>query len=240
MNEKKTIYFKLSTIIYLLAILILVIALCILSYKLYFKNDTNTNNLNNISSPNNIVSNNTSFDINISTNTTSTSLEPDNIDKIAISKYTDYLTKYYMVSYAPIELLEDLGLYKQDFSPFKYEKDSKGNPTQYIITNVKFSDFREKMLSIMSENLFKENFLKENFVAYKNVNGYVYVIDGGATGVSFKLSDLKLESKKDNIYNYTAKITYYNVDESIQDVAKAKFSLIKVNNYYVINSSDIK
>ena len=123
------------------------------------------------------------------TNTNTTKNFTDDEIKNAIQ---EYLYIYGIYTGVPSELLDHLG-----FKDFRI-----GNSVDnYYKTNIKYSEYKDKMLNYMTEKWFKDNFTR----FYKNIDGYLYCFDGGGDGLYFKVKDITLKGDYSDL-NYIAKV----------------------------------
>ncbi len=86
----------------------------------------------------------------------------------------------------------------------------------YIKTNIEYKDFKNKMLQYMNKDLFEKHFS----YGYKNVNGKLYVFDGGGTGIKMDISGIELISSDENGYKYKVEGIEYPPEEGMNFVAE--------------------
>lgn len=124
-------------------------------------------------------------------------------------------------------LTTGLGIVKDndiDYSKRTYE---------YLVnTNIKYEVFKNTMLQYVTDELFKEKFAD----AYKNINGVLWVMDIGATGITYKIQDFKLVSSQNGVSVYNASCLYYPPDNGQKINVKAAFK--KVNGKLVVSSCE--
>lgn len=98
-------------------------------------------------------------------------------------------------------------------------------------TNVKYSEFKEKMLNYVTEEWFENSFTE----LYKNINGYLYFNDGGASGLSSKIQNI---TKKENgKYIAEVKILPYGEEEGAY-LKTIEFNISNYNDKCVISYCD--
>lgn len=104
---------------------------------------------------------------------------------------------------------------------------------EYLVnTNIKYEVFKNTMLQYVTDELFKEKFAD----AYKNINGVLWVMDIGATGITYKIQDFKLVSLQNGVSVYNASCLYYPPDNGQKINVKAAFK--KVNGKLVVSSCE--
>ncbi len=104
---------------------------------------------------------------------------------------------------------------------------------EYLVnTNIKYELFKNTMLQYVTDELFKEKFAD----AYKNINGVLWVMDIGATGITYKIQDFKLVSLQNGVSVYNASCLYYPPDNGQKINVKAAFK--KVNGKLVVSSCE--
>ena len=98
-------------------------------------------------------------------------------------------------------------------------------------TNIKYNDYKEKLLRYMSLNCF-EKFSSTSFV---EKDGYLYTIPGGASGYSFDIYDAKLKEQDDKCSVYIVKAVFLGpADEpGYKDI---EATIVKENERYVLDS----
>jgi hypothetical protein len=84
-------------------------------------------------------------------------------------------------SNGPAALLGYLGIVK-DFKIYEDEIITI-KPTSYKKTNVKYADYKNKLLTYMSQKRMEEYYLGDGLCTEKD--GYLYICDAGASGYSF-------------------------------------------------------
>ena len=123
---------------------------------------------------------------------------------------------------SPAALLEKLDL---------LDNISNNNITSdgYIKTDIKYSEYKNKLLNYMSEGCFNENFTS----LYKNENGLLCYFDGGATGVETKVDSVELKSNTEN--TYVASVYDINLDDS-KNYYSVEFTIDNKNGKCIIAS----
>lgn len=127
---------------------------------------------------------------------------------------------------SPIEALtiEEIGLID------RYSEISGGDSIDkegYRSSNINYKDFKNKMLQYMTEELFNE------VGGYKNVNGKLYIFDGGATGIGFDIKEISLISSNENNYKYSIKAIEYPPEEGINCIGEVELQKNKEGKYVV-------
>lgn len=102
----------------------------------------------------------------------------------------------------------------------------------YIKTNIKYSDYKAKMLNYMTEQWFENNFTK----SFKNVNGYLYYFDGGATGLEYEVKSITIKGDYSDL-NYIANVDNIHLDDS-RDQLNIEFHIENYNGKCVISYCD--
>ena len=75
----------------------------------------------------------------------------------------------------------------------------------FVRTDVSYFDFKNTILNYVTEDWFKdENGLNGDFY-FKNIDGYLYYRDGGATGLNFEVDSVELKGDYSNI-SYIGKV----------------------------------
>ena len=127
---------------------------------------------------------------------------------------------------SPIEALaiEEIGLIdRYSEIPGGDKVDKEG----YRSSNINYGEFKNKMLQYMTEELFNE------LGGYKNVNGKLYMFDGGATGIAFDIKEISLISSNENSYKYSIRAIEYPPDEGINCVGEIELQKNKNGKYVV-------
>ncbi len=104
----------------------------------------------------------------------------------------------------------------------------------YIKTSVSYNDFREKMLTCMSEKEYtkfiNEGYDKPNF---KNINGILYVNNTGASGDYWEVDSIK----KIDSNTYNGK-TFWIFEEVTREETHFEFTIAESNGKCVIDSCE--
>ena len=108
--------------------------------------------------------------------------------------------------------------------------DNTSNVDNYLKTNIKYVDFKNEMLKYMTEELFA------TFIYYKDINGTLYVFDGGATGIEYSDVELELNNQKENTYEYNVKTLRHPPEEG--ERVSYKMTLKYVNDNYVVSGME--
>ena len=239
MEEKREIKVGLSTFFLLLAIIVIVV-MAFFMYKLY-NNVENANNkvdyLNNqiseMKNDANISKEDTELNNNEVNSSEKASVQENKEQDYSTEEVKQALEKYLNLegafSGSPSELLYELGYKKSSIEEFP-DKDN------YIKTNIKYDEFKQKMLEYMSEELFKKfNTYIDIENCYKNVNGYLYVVDSGSSGHKHKVKSIELKSKD----SYVGKVYFIYVTGDYSDKTyDFNFTISSHNGKCIINTID--
>ena len=146
--------------------------------------------------------------------------------KLAIQNYLDLKGE---CDGSPEGMLIILNLIKENETKEK-------NDDLFVKTNVKFSTFKDIMLNYVTEEMFEKKFAR----VYKNINGYLYYYDGGATGISFEVNDVYIKGDfSDNIDNtYVAKTHNNKLYFESWEVEYIEFRIENSNGRCVISYCD--
>ena len=102
----------------------------------------------------------------------------------------------------------------------------------YIKTNIKYADYKTKMLNYVTEQWFENNFTK----SFKNVNGYLYYFDGGATGLEYEVKSITIKGDYSDL-NYIANVDNIHLDDSREQL-NIEFHIENNNGKCVISYCD--
>lgn len=244
MEEKQGIKISLSTFFLILSILVIIV----MTYYIYKLNndkklandkvielnnqvnglESTVNNLqgtisdisNTITNANSSIETNSNSNTQTNTNVTKT-FSNDEIKK-AIQNYLDLVGAR---EGSPEGLLVKLGL-------TNFGANTEKADNNYIKTNIKYSEYKAKMLNYMTEQWFENNFT--NF--FKNVNGYLYFFDGGATGMAFEVKSITLKGDYSDV-NYIANVDNIHIDDS-KEQENIEFHIENYNGICVISYCD--
>jgi hypothetical protein len=133
-------------------------------------------------------------------------------------------------SNGPAALLGYLGIVK-DFKIYEDEIITI-KPTSYKKTNVKYADYKNKLLTYMSQKRMEEYYLGDGLCTEKD--GYLYICDAGASGYSFGAFSTTFLKEENGVYTY---LVTCELDE-MGDVGNCyiKANIIKENGMYVLDS----
>lgn len=249
MEEKKTTKISLSTIL----LILFIITIAVMAYFIYKLNNDKqladnkvtelnkqvrelANNVNNlqgtISETSNTINNSaitqnnndSKTSSNSNTQTTASEKKTFSNDEIknAIQNYLDLVG---VQQGSPEALLETLGFTDLGVNTEKTDDN-------YIKTNNKYSDYKTKMLDYMTEQWFENNFTR----FFKNVNGYLYYFDGGATGLEYEVKSITLKGDYSDLdYIADVDIVY---DEDNREQLNMEFHIENYNGKCVISYCD--
>lgn len=236
MEEKKKIKISLGMAILITIIILLVIALGIVYYFGFVKNNTKkleadnmelnkqidslelereklNNKISELEKEENSIEETLNNNDTIKKNASKT-FSNDEIKK-AIQEYLDLRGTYIG---GPGEMLDKLG-----FEDYR-ENEKIGD---YTKTNIKYIEYKDGMLNYMTEECLKKDF-KECF---KEINGYIYFVDGGATGDNRAVESIKLKDNSSN-FKYIAN-TYWPEHE--YEISALEFHIAEYNGKCVIS-----
>lgn len=236
MEEKKSIKISLSTFFLILAL----IAICIMGYFIYSLYGRKQEADKNVQELTNKVTNleNTINDIHsktediISTNSTSNNATTNNKSK----KFTDEEIKNAIDNYlyiqgklygSPDSMLKEIG-----FGSYVSENETP-DKDNYKKTNLKYQEFKNKVLTYMTDDWFENNFKKFYF---KEVNGYLYYFDGGATGVAYRVDGVSLKGDYSDS-SYIANISLLQLGD-VETKQNIEFHITNYNGNCVISYCD--
>lgn len=242
--EKREYKISLSTFFLILAI----ISILVMGYAIYnlsnqkVQNDIKVANLeekvSQLEKSENIVNkNDTKLDkeennlVPSETNEHDEKTETKKIPELTDKQAKELIKKYLLIcgTYegSPIEMVYYELYGESEIKTNENKKIKEDEDTEYIATNKKYSDYKNRMRKYMSEELF------EKFKNYRNVNGILYALDAGATGGGYSDFKVKLKTSKDNVYTYTGTALQYPPEdgEKISFTFKIKYD----KDHYVIS-----
>ena len=234
MKEKDPIKIKLSTAILIIALIVIVI----IGYFIYQMNNKEENLVNNsdnqatklqnevdneeTTNSSNITDNYKENDVNTNNNNKPSDKFSEEEMKNCIQEYLN-LKGIYVGS--PEGLLVKLGL-------ISYEENSQIDSDNYVKTTIKYADYKNKMLDYMTEECFNINFTKY----FKDVNGYLYYQEVGATGINYEVDSITLKGAYSDS-SYIASVYNINVDDS-KELENIEFHIEDDNGKCVISYCD--
>ncbi len=252
MEEKKVTKISLSTVLLILSIIVIIV----MAYFIYkLNNDKQLANnkvtelnkqvsglestVNNLQGTISDISNtitqsnsNTETKNNSSAETTSNSNTQNNASgkktfsndeiKNAIQNYLDLVTAR---EGSPEGLLVKLGL-------TNFGTNTEKADNNYIKTNIKYSDYKAKMLNYMTEQWFEKNFTKH----LKDVNGYLYFDDVGASGEKTEVESISIKGDYSDL-SYIAHVFDVHFDDS-KESRNIEFHIENYNDKCVISYCD--
>ena len=102
----------------------------------------------------------------------------------------------------------------------------------YIKTDISYSEYKNKMLQYMTEEMFEEDFT----VNYKNVNGILYFFYGGGSGTIFEVESITIN---ENGPGYIANVYNVHFDDS-REQETFEFQISDYNGNCVISYCEFK
>ena len=142
--------------------------------------------------------------------------------KDAIQNYLDIVGA---LEGSPIGLLTKLNM-------GRYTAGRENEGDNYLKTDIKYSEYKAKMLNYMTEEWFENNYTE----LLKNEDGYVSIFDGGATGMVFEVKDITLKGDYSDS-SYIADIDIVNLDDS-REQDNIEFHIENYNGKCVISYCD--
>ena len=102
-------------------------------------------------------------------------------------------------------------------------------------TEIKYDEFKNKMLNYMTEKLFSSN---KAFNRFKNINGILHISNGGASGRTYTVESVNLISTENNSFKYEFIATYEWENKVNKSTGTA--TLVEENGKIVVDSCTIK
>lgn len=104
----------------------------------------------------------------------------------------------------------------------------------HVSNNIKYSDFKDKMLEYMTEEIYKEDFSS----SYKDVNGFLAVLESYGKQIDcVKVDKVELLEEDNNKYVYKVEYTQYVKDDTYPSKYKIELQKDKTEKY-VVSFSD--
>ena len=117
-----------------------------------------------------------------------------------------------------------------------YQEEKEHTDDNYAKTSIQYSDFKNKMLNYMTEEWFEENFMKTFTERYKDVDGYLWYLDVGASGIEWEVESVTLKGDySDN--SYIAKAYNVHFDDT-KELENIEFHIANSNGKCVISYCD--
>ena len=229
--DNKKIKISLSTFFLIVAIVIIICMACYIYVEKVNTNkeidtlQTNSvemqNTINTLQERINTISKTSNSNSDEEINNSQTSKEEFKYSNDEIKKaLQNYLDLVGMEEGSPLGMLVKLGLCKYD----DYYNANK-TTDNYVKTNIKYSDYKEKMLEYVTEEWFNTNF---NNGFYKEQDGILYFLDGGATGINFEVKDVNIKGAYSKQV-YIAEVYNIHVDGS-KELENIEFHIANNNN----------
>lgn len=155
----------------------------------------------------------------------------DETAKVTIQSYLNIIGEQ-AGSPAGVLAIEEIGLIDKN-SDILFK--GNANKDNYKSTNIKYEDFKNKMLEYMSQDLFKEQFS----TYFKDIKGELYIFDGGATGIKMDVSEVELISSDEGVYKYGVKGIEYPPEEGEDFEAEIQLKYGE-NDRYTVYSCEWK
>lgn len=217
MEKKEPIKVKLSTVVLIIAIIVIV-AIGVIMGMMYKESITNINN--NMPNLENVM-----LEENIITNTESIFSEVE--IKEVLQNYLNICGAYQGEPYDVLNVMKETTGKK--FINDEYPQAIEYGKGSILPTNIKYSEFKEFMTNYMTEELFNTDFA----YGYVDKNGDLYCKSIGATGIGYEVK--KIEKINNSDTKYKGKIiTIFEVDAKEEwDII---FEIAHKNNKCVISS----
>lgn len=245
MEEKNIIKINLKTVILLIALIIIII-MGVFIFKLYSekremdekisnleskineKNEIQENNVNQANiQENNENNENEMKEQNNDDNKTQIIENTTNNDEYFKKLLQKYLDLKLVAQENPTMILVELGLVSEEDSYYESSIDEGA----YILTDIKFSIFKDKILNQISEKIYKED-LSE---LYKESNGYVACYNGDASEGKSEIKKFELLKSDNNYYTYDVELK-----KEFYGVKKYNIEFEKKNDGYIISKIQSK
>lgn len=231
MEEKKQLKMSLSTFLLIIAIIVIIVMACYIyidktnSNKEIANLETNATNMQNtidnlqdkIDSISNTINSNTTKD-------TTNKISNDEVDKIAKELFEKGSEKIRETEYSDY--------YNYDSAKPLTEKNING--VKYQKRNVLYSDVEKEYSEIFTGEALKKVLGKR----FAEVDGYLYVSYGGATG--WNISNIKVSrvSESNNGIEYIVKYNDINEDDSVSEERSCNMTIKLVDGNYRISTTN--
>ena len=245
MEEKKRIRVSLSTVLFILELIVIID----MAYYIYFEKtianseiatlEANAGEMQNaikdlqdkIDTISNTINSNTSEEIN---NSQSNNIVDNENNKFSEKEIKESITNYLNIFKGAGSVegrLEKMGLLK--YGEFNNNTLTTDN---YRKTNIKYSDFKSTIMNYVSEEWFDNfNSIKDN-PEFKEQDGLLYYFDGGWTGAEYEVESIRLKGDYSNL-RYIAK-AYCIYDEDSKELENIEFEVMNYNGKCVISYCD--
>lgn len=241
MNEKKTIKISLSTFFLIIAIIVIIV-MGIYIYKISvekIREEENVEILNSevtklegtvssLKEKLNLIANTVNSNTNAEIENSKTNNEEVKFSKDEIKKsLQNYLDLVGIGEGSTLGMLVKLELC--DYND--YDNANKTNDN-YVKTNIKYADYKAKMLEYVTEDWFNTRFKN----SYKEQEGLLYYFDGGASGMQFEVKDITVKGDYSDLA-YIAEVYNINFDDS-KELENVEFHIENSNGKCVISYCD--
>lgn len=233
MEEKKSINFALSGILFVISLIII----AILGYFVYAINLEKNEAKNTIST---LTSerDNLQSSVNVLQAKLDEISQKENNQAIANDCKTilqKYLHFMFLVDGAPENLLYELNLIKEtDYT--KLQNDT--NPTaEYVKTTIQFENFKNEMLKYQTEEMFKKDFTtqtEQHLPLFKDEDGLLSVLNGAGGTQEYIIEEMYLIASNDNNYTFEAK--YSKTFDNSKETGKITATFLSSNGNYLLSS----
>lgn len=151
-------------------------------------------------------------------------MNQNEVDKIAKATIEDYLNLTNNIFASPKGILvSDYFEFYKDYEEMSLRTENINGRVQ---TDIEYEKFVDKIIMYMSKELFESKYSD----IYANVNGYLSVFEGGASGGRIDVTSAKFISQTDGVYTYETTYDYYTFEEVIGE--KDKKRMVKIEKVY--------
>ena len=229
MNEKKTITISVTSLFLVIAILV-IIGMGYFMYNMYQEKQIafeEVNQLNSeLSTVKNTIDNLQNTLTSTSENTTTENLPSNNSDSTTqtttpknpsnTTQNIEQECRTILEKFLPIygSGSPDAVLVNANLLTYEDLNNAEQITNNYIKTSLGYSDFKNALLEYITSDYFEEYYgtidYKSGQKAFINSNGFLAILNAGASGMSFDIQTMKLISNKNNVITY--EITYIDPD----------------------------
>lgn len=172
------------------------------------------------------------------TNTVTETVEEKKITEETVKNVIEGYINIEKVSFADTDCgilcLKYIGFYNSYDEMLKHRQRVDTSEFSGYKTEIKYDEFKNKMLNYMTENLFSS---KEIFNRYKNIDGILYISDSGASGWQYTVESVNLLSEESGSFKYEFSATYEWADKTNNVTGTA--TLIKEDGKIVVDECKI-
>ena len=232
MEEKKSINFALSGVLFVISLIIIAI-LGYFVYTINLEKNEAKNTVNTLTSERD--------NLQSSVNTLQSKLDEisqEENNQIITENCKTVLQKYlhfmFLVDGAPENLLYELNLISEaDYTKLQ----DSASTADYIKTSIPFDNFKNEILKYQTEEMFEKDFTSQkdqHLPLFKNEDGLLSVLNGAGGSQEYNVEEMTLITNTDNTYTFEAK--YSQTFESAKETGKITATFISSNGNYLISS----